>query len=229
MLCKNCGCELPDGTEKCTYCGKDTPILKEKKKKKAQKQTGIGCLVIFLLLIFIGLIGSCGGGADKKTSSTQPHEKYTIGQTIDEFENNYNLASVAVGSDLTINNIEVEEKDNYKLFKYVFNDNISIVGAANKKDNRIYEVSIIGIPSASNTLNNLQMFVAFGCFIGAINPELKPNQYGEVMRGLGIVGTSAEELKKLDDWKTSGDISYHATTQKVKGAFVISAQNTRDL
>lgn len=229
MLCKNCGCELPDGTEKCTYCGKDTPILKEKKKKKAQKQTGIGCLAIFLLLLFIGLIGSCGGGADKKTSSTQPHEKYTIGQTIDEFRVNYNLVAAAIGSDLSIGTMEVEEKEKYKQFHYTFNDSIGIVGMANKDDDRIYEVTVFGIPSAYNHLSNAQMLVVFGCFIGTVNPELKANQYGEVIRSLGIVGKNAEELQKLDEWKTQGDISYHATAKKIKGCFVITAQNVRDL
>lgn len=83
MLCKTCGCEIPDGSKVCSYCGKETPILKEEKKRKARKQGKWGCLLIFLLCAFI--IGSCMSMGDKSKERYKPVENVAVMLACDDF------------------------------------------------------------------------------------------------------------------------------------------------
>lgn len=66
MLCKKCGCEIPDGSKVCSYCGSETAILKEEKKRKAKKQAKWGCLAF--VVIFVLLVASCFNSINEKSA-----------------------------------------------------------------------------------------------------------------------------------------------------------------
>lgn len=55
-VCKHCKTEIPYGAKVCPQCRK--------------KQGASGCLIVIIVVIALGLIGSCMGGGDKK--STEP-------------------------------------------------------------------------------------------------------------------------------------------------------------
>lgn len=225
MLCKKCGCEIPDGSKVCSYCGTETAILKEEKKRKAKKQAKWGCLAFIVIFVLI-LIGSCSSVKDSSVSnnSITQNQSYSIGMTPNEFKDCFNTISSTMGTkdDLIITKLNVE-KDN--TFKYDFGNDLVLGGSVNKEDGKICETFLVAKPSAYSDLQNMRIVLAFTYFIGAANPDLEMSQYRDVLADLGFLDSSADDLRKLDEVTVRGDVIYKMTAKKIKGFIVISAKH----
>lgn len=65
--CKHCKTEIPYGAKVCPQCRK--------------KQGPGGCLIAIIIVVVIGLIGSCFGGGDSKTDSAPGQASATTSKT----------------------------------------------------------------------------------------------------------------------------------------------------
>lgn len=66
-ICKHCKTEIPYGAKICPQCRK--------------KQGPGGCLTAIIVIVVIGLIGSCFGGGGKKTDSASATTTSTVSET----------------------------------------------------------------------------------------------------------------------------------------------------
>lgn len=186
---------------------------------------------IFLLLILIGSFSD-----DKTKITPQPLKQeetkpasveqtpiYTIGLTPEEFKAKFNAQSSESG--LTINTLETESGEKQNAFKYAFSKNLALAASVNKVDGSIRDISIIAQPVKDRN-QNFNIFLSFGYLIQAINPELKPDDRGQMLRELGLLDKNLD-VTKLDNRIIRGNNEYHVSFIEGIG-FLFNVKNKDD-
>lgn len=72
----------------------------------------------------------------------------------------------------------------------------------------------------------MNLILSFGYLIGAVSPELTPDERGQVLKELGFMDKDAD-LTKLDGKVLRGNVQYSASFIQGMG-FLFSAKNVND-
>ena len=124
MICHNCGNEVPDGTQKCIYCGID--LNKDTEKEKLIKRFIVAIIAAFLVGIGAGILISNSfykkdnDGEDTEISTETPDEdsgdKEQIEEPVSESEQIEEVIfeqSEEAVSEQSVKTIQEEENDSY--------------------------------------------------------------------------------------------------------------------
>lgn len=95
-VCKYCKTEIPYNAKICPQCRK--------------KQKGKGCLTAIIVVVVIGLIGSCFGGGKKEASTTSKATTTAV-----QSQNTSTKAETAISDTTTAETTVPEEKDKYNV------------------------------------------------------------------------------------------------------------------
>lgn len=154
--------------------------------------------------------------APVKQEDNKKEEKIaSLGFDVDEFKKRFNKAAQEFKSDMRIDNIKVESGAVQDTFQYMLTSHLGIVGAVNKEDGNINSITIIG-QGDGTVQSGLNIMVSMGILIATVNPELSPDERGNILKELGIIGDNVDILNLNKDTIRNGK-KYFITSSKELG------------
>lgn len=149
----------------------------------------------------------------------------TLGMTPEEFRVAWNEAADEFDfSELRISAVSVEEGEVQDVFQHEFSPRLFLQGSVNKADGSLREVLIIG--SSPEMADNLTMLASWGILIAATNPDLPPEQRGEILNELGL-GQEGVDFSDHQATTVRNNVEYMLQSSDVLGFFFI-ASDARD-
>lgn len=151
-----------------------------------------------------------------------------LGMTFEQFKAAYN-ATIAenfpqMGWDLSETKLRSwEDKDT---FMYKFNDNVALMGAAEKNSGMMKEVMVLTVSQKHEDIE-----IALAAFVPlmlTLSPELTVEQRGKLLEDLNLVGDKVDELINQNDGvAVRGNVRYRTTFDRDKFVlyFIASAKD----
>lgn len=160
-------------------------------------------------------------GINKKTSNKKEvtpkltNKTYYVVKGVGSFKKRFNQFSRASSSSLRIGNITINQGKVNNTFQYMFNKYIGILGTVNKVDNSLKELTMIG-QSDGSLSSGIDIIVVMGGIINSVQPNLNPNERGQILKDLGILGDEID-LMNLEENTHRGNIKYWVNSSKYIG------------
>jgi hypothetical protein len=149
--------------------------------------------------------------ANKIELAKEPRLINSIGELKQRFND-----FAAAGNDLNfrINDIKIEQGEVNNTFKYYFNDNIGWIGALNKSDNSVKELTMICTGDGTYTGVGNIMIMMLGV-IATIDPAIKPTDRGDILKRLGFFDKS-KKVSDMDAHVVQNGIKYYISSSPQK-------------
>jgi len=159
-----------------------------------------------LISALLGISALACSNTETNTSHNTIPEKggFVLINNIETFTQRFNSISSEVESSLRIRQIQIREgeKDDLgKIMEYEFSNHLSLVGRLNKNDNSIATLSI-GLSGAESPTEIADFILATLFLIAATNPELKPEERGNIMKEIGFTDPKHNDSKETWAGKT---------------------------
>jgi flagellar motor protein MotB len=126
--------------------------------------------------------------AEKEAKEKEEAKKIpgTLGMTPTQFMVAFNESAEEFDSTLRIKNIKLEVGSIQNSFQHTFTENLGVIGTVNKQDNSVRDVLLLGSGNGLAS-SGMDIFIAMGILIAATNPELAPEERGDILRDLGLM------------------------------------------
>jgi flagellar motor protein MotB len=133
--------------------------------------------------------------AEKEAKEKEEAKKIpgTLGMTPTQFMVAFNESAEEFDSTLRIKNIKLEVGSLQNSFQHMFTENLGVIGTVNKQDNSVRDVLILGSGNGLAS-SGMDIFIAMGILIAATNPELAPDERGDILRDLGLMDENTDIL-----------------------------------
>jgi|GEM_PF-2397762 len=153
---------------------------------------------------------------DKPTTSEELHKNEgSLFATTDDFKNVFNEFTSSNDFNLQIDDLDVQEGEVQNVFQYMFNENLGILGTVNKSDESVKEVTMIGRGNGTFKSGG-NIFLCMAAIIGAVDPSLKPEERGEILKDLGLLNKNTDFTKMSNKTERNG-IKYFVTSSDLMG------------
>jgi hypothetical protein len=141
--------------------------------------------------------------------------EFTIVKSIDIFKERFNSFAQETDFSYRITDIKIIEGEVNNVFTYMFNSNLALNGQVNKSDNSIRSLTMIS--QGDGSINSgLNMLIVIGAIISATNPEISPEEKGEILKELGLMSEQVP-LSNLSSSTIKNDIKYFLNVSDVMG------------
>lgn len=139
-------------------------------------------------------------------TDTEDEQELTLKVSLEEFRDNFDNAADEFDLPFRINRVaEVEEGAVNNSVKLITASEYVNSFAALSRDNEILSITLIGSGDGSDD-SGFEILAAIGATIAATQPELSPDERGEILRDLGII--SDGELPEEMTSAVSGEYIY---------------------
>lgn len=203
-----------------------SPEAKEKRKKINKKIFKYGCLpiiIFFALMMIIGILME----DETTTEVTETSEEITeaavselsILENTDLFKSRFNQFCAETDFSYRINNLRVEPGEVKNTFTYMFSQHIGLVGVVNKSDEALASITAI----YDRQEDAINFMLVMGATIYAINPELTPDDRGQILEDLGLMDENAD-LTNLSNNTIRNGVKYWINASDVTG-IMFGAEN----
>lgn len=159
-----------------------------------------------LIPVLLGIFALACSNTETKTSHNRIEEEadFILINSIETVKQRFNSISSEVESSLRITQIRIREgePDNLgKIIEYEFSNHLSLVGRLNRNDNSIATLSI-GLREAESPTEIADFILATLFLIATTNPELKPDERGNIMKEIGFTDPTHNDSKETWAGKT---------------------------
>lgn len=156
----------------------------------------------------------------------QENELYNIGYTPNDFRAIFNNKSRELDAGFALPRLNVEKGAVQDGFRHSLTNNLVIMGTVHKKDGMVRSVSVLG--SGDGTIESgANIILAMVVLISTINPELNPDQRGEILKNLGVFDNKTD-IMDLNKETTKHGIRYSIVSSEMFG-IIFSASNVNDI
>ncbi|MGZ3974624.1 MAG: hypothetical protein ACXVMI_10200 [Flavisolibacter sp.] len=146
----------------------------------------------------------------KAVEKDKNDEKLLFASTVD-FKNAFNEFSSSNKLDFQIEDIEVQEGQVQNTFQYMFTKNLGILGAVNKSDGGIKELTMLG--SGDGTFKSgSNIFLCMAAIIATVDPTLQPEKRGDILRDLGITDKNDSDITNMEGKTERNGIKYYVSS-----------------
>lgn len=162
---------------------------------------------------------------EQKESSAQV---LNLGMTFEQFKTAYNATIAENFSETGWNLSETKLRSGeYKdTFMYKFNDNVALMGAAEKNSGMMKEVMVFTVSQKQADIE--KALAAYVTLMLTLSPELTVEQRGKLIEDLNLVGEDVDKLLNQNDGvAVRGNVRYRTTFDKDKFVlyFIASAKD----
>lgn len=138
----------------------------------------------------------------------QPEEPPgSLEMTPDEFVERWNAATTEFErADLRVDDLDIQEGQVQDIFQVRLADYVFLQGTVSQGDDGLKEITILGGPETQE--QSLTVLTTWGLAVSATSPELNPDERGDVLRDLGIVGDDTIDFSDHEAETVRGDVRY---------------------
>lgn len=125
---------------------------------------------------------------------------FVLVENIETFRQRFNSFLQEATSSLVVRQVTIHEgkpSDPGKAFEYAFSDHLYVVGGLNKKDNSVRTLSI-ALENTDSATDIGDFLVTILATIATTNPELKPEERGDILKEIGLMDT--QKIGSQESW-----------------------------
>lgn len=184
---------------------------------------------ILATIFVISLILTGCMSTEKESKQTESSAQVlNLGMTFEQFKTAYN-ANIAENFSVTgwdISETKLKSGEYTDTFMYKFNENVALLGSAEKNSGTMIEVMVLEISHKQADIE--KAMAAFVNLMLTLSPELTVEQRGQLIKELKLVGDDIDEvLNQNDGVAVRGNVKYVTTFDKDKGVlyFIATAKD----
>jgi hypothetical protein len=146
----------------------------------------------------------------KEVKASEPIE--TVVKVVSIVENanvmrqRFNEFFTEAGSKLRVGSLKIKSGEVNDVAQYMINKLIGITCTINKTDKSVSEIVLIAQGDGSMQ-SGVNILVAAGGVIHATNPDLQPEQRGDILKKIGLMGDNVD-IKKLNGKTVKNNVEY---------------------